>query len=202
MAKKVKQLHNLAATVDSFDGYNMIDLGLPSGTLWADRNIGASKPEEYGHYFAWGEVEPKYGDYTWETYTYLDNPQILSPSNDAATYTWGRRWCTPTKEQFDELIDNCEWKWISRNGINGIEFTSKTNGETIFFPAAGYRCCSLLAAETHGFYLSSCLDDSYCDEVWNFAFHSNHLSTNTAGRFYGLTVRAVEVGADGHKGKV
>ncbi len=76
MAKKVKPSHDLTATADSLDVCNMIDLGLPSGTLWADRNIGASKPEEYGHYFAWGEVEPKYGDYTWETYTYLDNTKI------------------------------------------------------------------------------------------------------------------------------
>ena len=102
---------------DTLDGHAYVDLGLPSGTLWATCNVGASSPEEYGDYFAWGETEPK-NDYNWSTYKYckgssttmtkyctsssygtVDNKTELEPSDDAATVNWGSNWQMPSLEQ-------------------------------------------------------------------------------------------------------
>lgn len=144
------------------DGYDYVDLGLPSKTLWATFNVGASRPEEYGDYFAWGETEPKdqYEEYKWGTYKWcegskktltkycnasgygtVDDKMELDPEDDAATANWSDKWCMPTSQQFDELVnpENTEFEWTFVNGVIGIKFTSKRNGNTIFFPAAGYR---------------------------------------------------------------
>ena len=113
--------------------YGYVDLGLPSGLLWATCNIGAEKPEEYGDYFAWGMVEPegkREGD--------LENvtSSRLELINDAARYNWGGKWRIPSDTEINELIDECEWTWTTLNGIVGYEVKG-TNGNTIFLPAAG-----------------------------------------------------------------
>ena len=158
-----------------------VDLGLPSGTLWADRNVGAALPEGYGDYFAWGESIPKSTYYNWVTYKYAkDDPKKLmkycsSPdyslyaltdgrtnlesSDDAATANWGSNWCMPTQEQFQELIDNCTWTWTTRNGKNGYEVKGK-NGNSIFLPAAGYRSeTSIEDVDFSGYYWSSSFNE-------------------------------------------
>ena len=138
------------------DKHEYVDLGLPSGTLWATCNVGASKPEEFGDYFAWGEIEPRasYDDnYKWNKdgrYTKycassdwgnVDNQLELLPEDDAATANWGSDWCTPSKDQFNELIksDYTTIAQATQNGVDGWKITSKKNGKTLFFPTAGER---------------------------------------------------------------
>ena len=164
---------------------NVIDLGLPSGTLWADRNIGAKSPEEFGYYFAWGEIKPK-EEYNENTYTYYDNPKILPSSHDAATQNWGSDWCMPTKEQFDELIEKCEWTWTGE----GYEVMSKKNGNTIYFPAAGRCKDSICKFERQGglYWSSSVFDKTYAGYL---SFNLNNPETSDYSRCQGLPVRAV-----------
>ena len=102
---------------------HMIDLGLPSGTKWACCNVGASKPEDYGNYYACGETETK-KTYSKDTY--------LNMSNDVAHVKWGMSWVMPSFVQVEELLDNCSSKWITINGVSGRRFTGK-NGGSIFF---------------------------------------------------------------------
>ncbi|MBR5963324.1 MAG: Ig-like domain-containing protein [Bacteroidaceae bacterium] len=141
-----------------------VDLGLPSSTLWATRNIGAANPEDYGDYFAWGETEPQEdNNYSWVSYKYAidyftnltkycndssngsngftDELTELELFDDAAYMNWGIDWRMPSKEQFDELInsENTTTEWTTQNGVNGKKITSKSNGNSIFLPAAGYR---------------------------------------------------------------
>jgi len=141
------------------NGHEFVDLGLPSGTKWATCNVGAETPEAYGDYFAWGDTigqefynwsHYKYcnGDYNKLT-KYCDNEEYgnngftdelttLEESDDVATAKWGKGWRMPTREDLKELIDNCDTTWTAQNGINGMLFTSRTNGNSIFLPAAGH----------------------------------------------------------------
>ena len=143
---------------NNYGGHYYVDLGLPSGTLWATCNIGADASEEYGDYFAWGETQPK-NYYSWGTYLYcnggqsnltkyctnnnygyngfVDNLTTLLPEDDAATANWGVGWRMPTWEEWQELIDNTINTWVIQNGVNGRLFTA-SNGNSIFLPAAGY----------------------------------------------------------------
>lgn len=176
----------------SFKYCNVIDLGLPSGTLWADRNIGAKSPEDCGDYFAWGEITPKRnGKYTWGRYMYKDEfPKTLPPDHDAATANWGYEWQMPTIVQFNELIENCEKpKWKKLNGKQGMEFTSKINGKTIFFPAAGYKYEMLECADTRGRYWSNSVGDG--GDAWFLRFYSDYAGLYGSRREYGFSVRAV-----------
>ena len=141
------------------NGHEYVDLGLPSGTLWATCNVGANSPEDYGDYFAWGETETK-TTCDWDTYKYgngdydeltkycsnfeqghhgfTDNLTVLQPDDDAATANWGNGWCMPTKEQWEELCNNTEHVWKAWNGVNGFLFKGK-NGAVLFLPAASVR---------------------------------------------------------------
>ncbi len=169
---------------------NVIDLGY--GTLWADRNINASSPGDYGYYFAWGETEPKpEGEYNWDTYKYGQKPIILPPDHDAATANWGSDWCMPTKEEFEELIKNCEKpEWTKVDGNFGMLFTSKKNGNTIFFPAAGLMWPSLDGGGERGHYWSSSVYGAY--GAWRLGFRSDDAGVYSHySRKNGLSVRAV-----------
>jgi hypothetical protein len=123
-----------------------VDLGL--SVKWATFNVGASKPEDYGDYFAWGETEPK-EEYTWATYKWgtsgkltkyntTDGKTILDPEDDAAYVNWGDKWRMPTDAERDELVENCTWTWTTQNSINGYKVTGP-NGNSIFLPAGGYK---------------------------------------------------------------
>lgn len=133
-------------TIDNND--NWVDLGLPSGLLWAKCNVGADSPEEYGDYFAWGETAPK-EVYGWRTYKYCnastgeytryngkDGLFILLPEDDAATVNMGGGARTPTLDEWQELIDNTTIQVTVENGVSGLRFSS-SNGNRIFLPAAG-----------------------------------------------------------------
>ena len=148
-----------------------IDLGLPSGTKWACCNVGATTPEGYGNYYAWGVTSPK-SVYRSDNYQYGSSSanivnigsDIAGTGYDAATANWGSPWRMPTKAQCVELRDNCNYTWTTQNGVYGRKFTGP-NGCTIFLPAAGYRLGSVLNfAGAHGAYWSSSLVESipYC----------------------------------------
>ena len=140
------------------DGIEVVDLGL--SVKWASCNLGASKPEDYGDYYSWGETTTK-TDYTEEAYKFfngwsesriqyskyvafpeygtVDNKLQLDPSDDAAHVILGGKWRMPTGEEFQELFDNCIWTFQSRKGVWGFEAKSSVNGNSIFFPLAGFR---------------------------------------------------------------
>lgn len=146
------------------DGPVAIDLGLPSGTKWASCNVGATKPEEYGGYYAWGETEEK-DYYDWSTYIHYDGSSstchdlgsdISGTEYDVAHVKWGGDWVMPSMYDNKELVDNCTTEWTTLNGVKGMKFTSKNNGNNIFLPATGYRLSiGLNGAGSYGVYWSS-----------------------------------------------
>lgn len=119
------------------DGHEYVDLGLPSGTLWATMNVGASSETDYGNYYMYGMGSKTY-DSTDTRYTGTEDP--LDLSKDTAVQVWGGPWHMPTREQMQELIDNTTYQQVTDykgSGINGGTFTA-TNGAVLFFPAAGF----------------------------------------------------------------
>jgi uncharacterized protein (TIGR02145 family) len=189
-----------------------VDLGLPSGLLWATCNVGANAPEEYGDYFAWGETTPK-DTYNWSTYQYCmgssstltkycnnssygyegftDDLTTLLPEDDAATANWGSGWRIPTKAEWQELYNNTTVTWTQQNGVNGRLFTA-SNGNSLFLPAAGYRWSGELnSAGGYGGYWSSSLDTDYPIYALDFYFGSDYAYVGDGGRYYGQSVRAV-----------
>ncbi len=152
----------MPASVISINGHDVVDLGL--SVRWATCNVGADKPEGYGDYFAWGEIEPKqsYTKRSSETYGKSFGDIGGDRRYDAARARWGGSWRLPTKVEQDELREKCEWTWTTRNGVNGYVVTSKVNGNSIFLPAAGYRSgTSLNDAGSCGIYWSSTPSGSY-----------------------------------------
>jgi hypothetical protein len=150
--------------VHLINGYRFVDLGLPSGLLWAETNVGATCSPEDGYYFAWGETDTiTKSEYNWLTYKFADidgwqnldgflkynasdNKTTLDKEDDAAYVNWGSPCRMPTKEEFAELRDssNCTWTWISMltpsgSSIKGHKVTSVRNGNSIFLPASGYH---------------------------------------------------------------
>jgi hypothetical protein len=192
---------------------NYVDLGLPSGTLWATRNVGAENPEDCGDYFAWGETEPKdyyhASTYIWcnvvdgkikltkycnkaangyEEFT--DDKLVLDPEDDAAraNYPNGQM---PSPEQLDELIQNCTWEWTQVNGMNGQMITGP-NGNTMFLPATGYRSQSkVYSVGTHGSYWLNCISDMAPLNGRKIYVASGTFNINSSSRQLGYTVRAV-----------
>ena len=196
----------------TFHGHEYVDLGLPSGTLWATCNVGSSTPEGYGDYIAWGETRPK-STYNGGTYKYCDggldqltkycydfklgyhgftdNLTVLQPGDDAATANWGSGWCMPTEEQWEELYKNTDHTWKAWNGVNGRLFKGK-NGAVLFLPAAGYRWDDeLYFVGNFGRYWSSSLDSDDPSYAWHFCFYSDYYLMDFNLRLYGLSVRAV-----------
>ena len=196
-----KMMHN---------GHEYVDLGLPSGTLWATCNVGATKPEEYGDYFAWGETEPK-DYYDWSTYKWcndsdgntltkyctdsdygiVDNKTELEATDDAATANWGGDWRMPTIEEQNELFNNCTCGWTSQNGVTGCVVTGP-NGNSIFLPAAGERFGpSLEHVGSHSRYWSSSLIVLGPQSVYYLDSNHDRTDWETMGRHHGLSVRPV-----------
>ena len=211
----VTWVYNVLLYVSHDDGHDYIDLGLPSGTLWAMMNIGANAPEEYGDYFAWGETAPK-DYYDWSTYQwcngskntltkyctnssygnngFTDGKTELDPEDDAAYVNWGPEWRMPSLAQIQELCENCTSQWTAVNGINGRLFTSNINGASLFLPAAGSWGDELVGLGTGGLYWSRTLIASrpYC--AYGLNFYSDYVSLDGSWyRDYGHSVRAVRV---------
>lgn len=177
--------------LDPTNGYEYIDLGLPSGLKLATCNIGASSPEDYGDYFAWGETSPK-AEYTEEN-NVTNGQQINDFSGDvqydAATANWGGSWRMPTRAELQELIDECTWTWTTQGGNNGYKVTGP-NGNSIFLPPAVYRLgSSLNNAGSYGSYWSSTPSSS--SNAFSLLFDSSSHRVHYGTRYYGFTVRPV-----------
>ena len=163
------------------DGHEYVDLELPGGVLWATCNIGANSPEEFGDYFAWGEIQPK-EEYDAASYKhckekmtgltkyctsaingdwgFTDKKIELLPEDDAATANWGGKWRMPTIWLCRNLVESelTTTEWTTQNGVYGRKITSKRNGRSIFLPAAGYRYGTKLdGVGQHGDYWSRTL---------------------------------------------
>ena len=177
-----------------------VDLGL--SVNWAGWNVGASSPEEYGGYYAWGEIEEK-SDYDWDTYKYY-NPQtgyctnigsdISGTQYDVARQKWGGSWRMPTKAEFDELTSKCTWTWYQYKGVWGQKVTGP-NGNSIFLPASGYRLgTSLFDVGSYGSYWSASLaEDDFGCHAWYLNFYDGYYTSNYyCYRNYGYTVRPVK----------
>ncbi len=203
--------------------HDYVDLGLPSGTLWATTNVGASVPEEHGGYFAWGEVTPK-DVYSWSNYKwckgsrssltkyctdgtygyngYIDNITELDPEDDTATANWGPEWRMPSVEQFQELVDNCNAQWTTRNGVDGCLFTSYINDASLFLPTGGYKNDGEINEAWLGFYWSRTLkSENYSNANSNDAYTMHFgldyswcsVGIDSWGRQHGRSIRPVRV---------
>ena len=188
--------------------HEYVDLGL--SVKWATCNVCATKPEEYGDYFAWGETESK-EVYTWKTYKWckqsfnkltkyctsssygtVDNKTVLDKEDDAAVVNWGGAWRMPTKAEQEELRQQCTWTWTTQNGVNGYKVTSNKNGNSIFLPAAGYRDgSSLNYAGSYGLYWSSSLFTDDPDRAYELGFNSGLVDWSLDYRYCGHPVRPV-----------
>ena len=188
--------------------YEAVDLGLPSGIKWATCNVGATAPEEYGCYYAWGETEEK-PNYEWSTYIYcngsnstitkycnksnfgtVDENEVLVPEDDAAHVNWGGSWRMPTLDEIKELLNNCTWTWTTQNGVNGREVTGP-NGNSIFIPAAGSRYGTDLRYMGLESAYWSATPFRYSNPAYCFYFHSISYDWNGEHRYYGHSVRPV-----------
>jgi len=188
-----------------------VNLGL--SVKWATCNIGATKPEEYGNFYAWGETETK-SNYYWPTYKYcngsndtltkycvdsecgtVDNKTVLEPDDDVAHVKWGGIWRMPTDAEWTELRENCTWTWTTVKGVKGRLVTSKKEGYTdksIFLPAEGYRGDTRLDnVGPYGYYWSSSLNRDNNVNAWYVTFDSYNVDRDYDGRFYGQSVRPV-----------
>ena len=197
-------------TPPSTSPYEAVDLGL--SVKWATFNVGATKPEEYGGYYAWGETDEK-ENYDWSTYKWcngssttmtkyctssyygtVDNKTVLDPQDDVAHVKWGGSWRMPTLDELKELKNknNCTWTWTTQNGVNGYKVTSKTNGNSIFLPAAGYRYgTSLGNSGSYGRYWSSSLREGISYDAYYLVFSSGGYDWYYYNRYYGFSVRPV-----------
>lgn len=184
-----------------------VDLGL--SVKWANMNVGATTPEGYGDYFAWGETSTK-ETYDWSTYFDTKNigfsgtitfskyntegvKTILAREDDAAHVNWGGSWRMPTKAECQELLDYCTWTWTTQNGINGYKVTSNKAGYTdkfIFLPAAGCRDGSD-HLDSLGCYWSLSFRKNYSFLAWGLGFYSGHHDLDYSLRYYGQSVRPV-----------
>ena len=192
-----------------------VDLGLPSGTKWANMNVGSTSPEGYGLYFAWGETKGytigEQHDFSWENYKWcngswdtqtkyctdselgkVDNKTTLELADDAAHVNWGGGWRMPTLADIKELLDNTTHTWTTVGGVKGTMFKSKVNGNSIFLPAAGGRAGSSLSDEgTGGYFWSSSLYAGYSYGACGLYFYSGNADWCSIRRNNGQTVRAV-----------
>ena len=190
--------------------FGAVDLGLPSGTLWADRNVGADSPEDCGNYYAWGEIATK-STYDWNTYKWcmgsaktltkycnsvhdahsdtLDFKSTLDLDDDVAYINMGKVWRMPTKEELLELNSLCTWTWTTQNNVSGYK-VSASNGNSIFLPVAGSLRGNVLdGLGSIGLYFSSSLSGGSLAYILIFNLDAHAIGVGA--RFFGYTVRAV-----------
>lgn len=189
----------VAAAPDGF-----VDLALPSGVLWADKNVGAASPYEDGLYFSWGNVTGHTGDDGYDFGTSNDGPYASTPgaaltgniptntTYDTARHNMGAPCRMPTVGEFQELNNNCDSEWTDEDGVAGRRFISRINGNSIFFPASG-GCygTGLDNRGTRGIYWSASLGS----QTYGYYLYFNASGVNPAdgsNRFYGFSVRAVQ----------
>ena len=197
----------------------MIDLGL--SVLWANFDLGATCEGEYGHYFAWGETEPK-DSYDWSTYKwcekvektltkycfhfteygdttpwgyegFTDDKYVLDSSDDAAHVNLGGNWRMPSKDEWEELIANCTYAWETIGEVTGRRFTSVKNKKSIFLPSSGYYTTKANGAGTYGDFWSTDLYSSHPGEANHFYFYGKDGQTRTQVHYrcWGMPIRPV-----------
>lgn len=215
-ARSISDMNVIEKKSNSVDTYSASynheykDLGLPSGTLWATCNLGASAPEEYGDYFAWGETQPK-EYFSFKNYKFLKNDKLTKYNNDSATgywkhtdtlkvltmeddaaaVLWGGTWHIPTVEQWKELVDTnyCTTSAITINGIEGILVISKKNQQSIFLPKTPSIASYGLS---NSYYWTSTLC-SYSKLAMNVSVTSYFMYISFGGsRHEGLSIRPVK----------
>ena len=189
-----------------------VDLGL--SVKWATCNVGASKPEEYGNYYAWGELNPK-NDYSWNSYRLckfqaeknkknlmryntvidygnVDNKIELDSSDDIANKLLGGKWRMPTESEIRELLHHCSWRYISQNNYGGYLVSSNKTGGSIFLPAAGYRNIgSLIGERAFGAYWSRNLVPDFPIGAYYLYFSIERAGFSEYYRYCGHTIRPV-----------
>lgn len=203
--------------IQGIDGkeYEVVDLGFPSKILWATCNIGATSPEKYGDYFAWGEIQSK-AKYDWTTYNHCNGSKLtikkyykvdenygstdgklaLDSIDDAATQLMGEKWNMPLRRDFSDLISRCDWKYCKLNGVWGCLFTSKENGNSLFLPHAGLMDVTMDVPEhlhtgSYGYYWSADLYDTQDAYTLYFDRKSNPVHKQYQSREIGLPIRPV-----------
>ena len=216
-AMPMGKVHNNTILVMNYDGtqFNVIgilsqtaaapsgfvDLALPSGLLWCEHNIGATTPYEHGLYFSWGNVtghaEGSGYDFSDAVYAQTDGAALTGniPVNntyDMARHNMGSPCRLPTVGEFQELNSNCDSEWTDEDGVAGRRFTSRINGNSIFFPASGnYGGTSLHGRGSSGYYWSSSYGSA--TNAYNLGFDSSNVNpSNSSSRRYGFSVRAVQ----------
>ena len=194
------------------NGYEYVDLGLPSGTLWATMNVGASKPSDFGLYFQWGDTKgytkeqiEKEKQFDWANYKFsIDGSSsnfskyttigaTLELADDAANANMGGSWHMPTPDQIQELIDNTTSAWTTQDGVNGRLFTSKNDpSKSIFIPAAGYASDGSLFSSGYGADVWSSMLYTYVVSYGQyFGFYSSNVGLDYYYRYYGFSIRGV-----------
>ena len=187
--------------------WSAVDLGL--SVKWASMNIGATKPEDLGEYFAWGEITPK-TLYSWATYKWcrgssstltkytnsgyiIDNKTILEAGDDVASLNWGGSWRIPTDIEMTELCEKCTWSWTTLNGMEGYKVTSKKNSNSIFLPAAGYHHIenNLVSVGSSGYYWTSVCSTTNQSSAYRLRFLSNVFGVDINNRCQGMSIRPV-----------
>ncbi|MBQ9077839.1 MAG: DUF1566 domain-containing protein [Muribaculaceae bacterium] len=171
-----------------------VDLGL--SVKWAAWNVGATSPDGYGDYYAWGEVDGK-KNYSTGSYKYYNAGKyevignLSSSVHDAATFRWGGNWRIPSRDEFDELINKCTWEWFIYKGVNGYKVTGP-NGNSIFLPAAGYKHGTTHDnPEAYGVYWTSTSYNADQGYAWNVFFSNSGHGLYNSGRTNGMTIRPV-----------
>ena len=178
-----------------------VDLALPSGLLWCEHNVGAATPYEHGLYFSWGNVEghAEGSGYDFSDAVYAQTPGAALTGNipvgntyDAARHNMGAPCRLPTVGEFQELAANCDSEWTDEDGVAGRRLTSRINGNSVFFPASGYRHGTSLGNRgSEGLYWSSSLSSQ--PHGYDLYFYSGGVDpANYSGRFNGFSVRAVQ----------
>ena len=185
-------------------GYSFIDLGLPSGLLWATCNVGATSPEQTGLYFAWGETtgytaeqikngERSFSELSYKSIHAASISTDLTLEHDAAHIHMGGKWRMPTNVECQELIDNCNLMWTddyNGTGVAGCIFTSKVNGNSVFFPAAGCcNCSAVISVGSFGYFWSASWGSS--SFAWYLYFFSGIQEVYSINRYFGYSVRGV-----------
>ena len=219
-AMPMGKVHNNTILVMNYDGtqFNVIgilsqtaaapsgfvDLALPSGVLWCEHNVGAATPYEDGLYFSWGNVEGHTGTDGYDFGTSNDGPYASTPgaaltgniptngTYDAARHNMGAPCRMPTVGEFQELNSNCDSEWTDEDGVAGRRFTSRINGNSIFFPASGYRNgTSLNIRGSNGLYWSASLYSAASG--YHLGFYSGGVNpADNGNRYDGFSVRAVQ----------
>lgn len=190
------------------NGHECVDLGL--SVKWATMNVGATAPEGFGKYFAWGETAEK-SDYSWYNYKYcegtdttmitkycikssegtVDNKTTLELEDDAAHANWGSTWRMPTYAEWNELREQCTWTWTTQNGIEGNLVIAK-NGNSIFLPAAGYYYgTGLFSVGLYSEYWTSSLKEDNSHQAYNSFFARGDRYWGFALRSRGHSIRPV-----------